>query len=162
MRDSIVRSYIRSNMPRMQWTDDRHYLFVQVVEILGGEELAKPKKILNLMGANNITLSQVKSHLQMYRNKKKEKAKQEMRMMWQMYHRQSQQYVQIYENLIRDVVQIEESPEMVNPMVVSCKSLYQSCRVGLNENRGHDVVVAEDGANGEEDMSLELTLGLKY
>ncbi|XP_023635981.1 probable transcription factor KAN2 [Capsella rubella] len=148
-------------MSRMRWTDDRHHLFVQAVESLGGERNATPKTILNRMGARDITTSQIKSHLQMYRKKKERDSRKERRMIRQLNQRQSQQYVQIYENL-RDDVQIEESPEMVNPMEVSCKSLYQSCMVGLNENRDNDVVVAEDGANGEEDISLELTLGLKY
>ena len=39
--------------------------------------------------------------------------------------------------------------------------MYILWQVGLNENRGNDVVVV-GGATGEEELSLELTLGRKY
>ncbi|XP_019084695.1 PREDICTED: uncharacterized protein LOC104707604 [Camelina sativa] len=113
------------------------------------------------MGEGDLTLSQVKSHLQMYRNKKEGVSVKERRMILKMNQRQSQQYLQIYEHL-RDAVQNQQNTRKVTPMEVSCKSLYQSSRVGKNENKDNDVIVAGDGANGEEDMSLELTLGLKY
>ncbi|XP_010432590.1 PREDICTED: putative Myb family transcription factor At1g14600 [Camelina sativa] len=161
MRDAIVRSYVRSTMSRMHWTDDRHHLFVEAVEFLGGERTATPKKILNYMDEGDLTLSQIKSHLQMYRNKKEGVSVKERRMIREMNQRQSQQYLQIYEYL-QDAIQNEISTKKVTPTEVSCKSLYQSSRVGENENKANDVIAAGDGANGEEDMSLELTLGLKY
>ncbi|XP_010422280.2 PREDICTED: transcription repressor KAN1-like [Camelina sativa] len=148
-------------MSRMHWTDDRHHLFVEAVEFLGGERTATPKKILNYMGERDLTLSQVKSHLQMYRNKKEGVSVKERRMIRKMNQRQSHQYLQIYEHL-RDAIPNQQNTRTVTPMEVSCKSLYQSSRVGKNENKDNDVIAAGDGANGEEDMSLELTLGLKY
>ncbi|CAH8273168.1 unnamed protein product [Arabidopsis lyrata] len=177
MTDSIVRSYIRSQMPRRRWTDDLDCRFVQVVEYLGGERSATPKKILRYMGVSDLTMSQVKSHLQMYRNKKEANSIQERRMIRQMKLRQSQQYLQIYErarNVTQDFqnhqrVQLDITEKVTpilepsnKPMEVSCKSLYQSSRVGLNENRDNDVVVVDDVAIGEEGLSFELTLGRKY
>jgi len=38
MQDPMVRSYIRSDNPRMHWTDDLDIRFIQVIEKLGGEE----------------------------------------------------------------------------------------------------------------------------
>ncbi|XP_010432566.1 PREDICTED: putative Myb family transcription factor At1g14600 [Camelina sativa] len=167
MRDSVVRSYIRSETPRTKWTEDRHNLFVHIVEYLGGEMTATPKKILDNMNVRDLTISQVKSHLQMYRiNKKEEDSIKERRMIRQINRRHSQKYLKISEH-VRDAIQNQQrlqldSTEKVTPMEVSCKSLYQSSRVGPNENIDNDVNVDGDGANGEEDMSLELTLGLKY
>jgi len=37
MRGRIVRSYTRSKVPHWRWTDDLNLLFIQVVELLGGE-----------------------------------------------------------------------------------------------------------------------------
>ncbi|XP_010455745.2 PREDICTED: transcription repressor KAN1-like [Camelina sativa] len=148
-------------MSRMHWTHDRHHLFVEAVEVLGGERTATPKKILKYMGGRDLTLSQVKSHLQMYRNKKEGVSVKERRMIRKMNQMQSQQYLMIYEH-IQDAIQNQQNTRKVTPMEVSCKSLYQSSRVGENENRNNDVIAAGDGANGKEDMSLELTLGLKY
>ncbi|ANM67442.1 Myb family transcription factor [Arabidopsis thaliana] len=97
MRGRIVRSYTRSKVPHWRWTDDLNLLFIQVVELLGGERRATPKVILDFMDVKNLPISHVKSHLQMYRNKKKEESRKERRMMREMSRRQSQQYIQIYE-----------------------------------------------------------------
>ncbi|XP_056689398.1 putative two-component response regulator ARR20 [Spinacia oleracea] len=67
-----LRPYVRSNAPRLRWTGDLHHCFVRAVERLGGEERATPKMILQIMGVKGITLSHVKSHLQMYRSMKQE------------------------------------------------------------------------------------------
>ncbi|EFH51061.1 hypothetical protein ARALYDRAFT_352381 [Arabidopsis lyrata subsp. lyrata] len=130
MTDSIVRSYIRSQMPR-----------------------ATPKKILRYMGVSDLTMSQVKSHLQMYRNKKEANSIQERRMIRQMKLRQSQQYLQIYERA-RNVTQDFQNHQRVQLDITE--------KVGLNENRDNDVVVVDDVAIGEEGLSFELTLGRKY
>ncbi|XP_010450782.1 PREDICTED: myb family transcription factor PHL11-like [Camelina sativa] len=148
-------------MSRVHWTTDRHHRFVEAVEFLGGERTATPKKILNFMGGRGLTLSQIKSHLQMYRNKKEGVSVKERRMIQKMNQRQSQQYLEIYE-CIPDAIQNQQNTKKVTPTEVSCKSLYQSSRVGKNENRDNDVIASGDGTNDEEDMSLELTLGLKY
>ncbi|GAB2211037.1 hypothetical protein Droror1_Dr00016328, partial [Drosera rotundifolia] len=72
-----VRSYVRSKVPRLRWSDDLHHCFVVAVERLGGEECATPKMILNAMRVKEISISHVKSHLQMYRSMKQEQALRE-------------------------------------------------------------------------------------
>ncbi|CAA0393743.1 unnamed protein product [Arabidopsis thaliana] len=170
MRGRIVRLYTRSKVPHWRLTDDLNLLFIQVVELLGGERRATPKVILDFMDVKNLTISHVKSHLQMYRNKKKEESRKERRMMREMSRRQSQQYIQIYESA-RDATQFIQNQqrvlldisEKIAPVLGSSnKSLYQSSSVRLNKNRDNDVVVACGGAIGEEELSLELTLGRKY
>ncbi|XP_074576279.1 uncharacterized protein LOC141832796 [Curcuma longa] len=63
-----VRQYKKSEAPRMRWTEELHRRFVAAVEFLGGETRATPKRILEAMGVKGIGMSQVKSHLQMYRS----------------------------------------------------------------------------------------------
>ncbi|CAL5069416.1 unnamed protein product [Urochloa decumbens] len=62
-----VRQYVRSKEPRMRWTAELHRSFVRAIECLGGQHKATPKLILRFMGAKGLTISHVKSHLQMYR-----------------------------------------------------------------------------------------------
>uniref|UniRef100_A0A7N0RFB6 Myb-like domain-containing protein n=1 Tax=Kalanchoe fedtschenkoi TaxID=63787 RepID=A0A7N0RFB6_KALFE len=68
-----VRPYVRSAAPRMRWTRELHDAFELAVQRLGGEERATPKMIMQLMDVKGLTISHVKSHLQMYRGVKHER-----------------------------------------------------------------------------------------
>ncbi|PHT90780.1 hypothetical protein T459_05893 [Capsicum annuum] len=70
--NSGVRSYVRSKMPRLRWTDDLHHHFVNAVELAGGVDRATPKMVLQVMDVKGLNVNQVKSHLQMYRSVKQQ------------------------------------------------------------------------------------------
>ncbi|KAK4421346.1 putative Myb family transcription factor [Sesamum alatum] len=72
-----VRPYVRSKMPRLRWTHDLHQCFINAVDRLGGEDRATPKMVLELMNVKGLTITHVKSHLQMYRSMKHEQMLQE-------------------------------------------------------------------------------------
>ncbi|WOL18835.1 putative transcription factor KAN4 [Canna indica] len=59
-----VRQYNRSDAPRMRWTEELHHCFVQAIHLLGGQTRATPKRILQIMGVKGISISHIKSHLQ--------------------------------------------------------------------------------------------------
>ncbi|PRQ29172.1 putative transcription factor MYB-HB-like family [Rosa chinensis] len=95
-----VRPYVRSKLPRLRWTPQLHLSFLHALELLGGHESkfadlkdnvtsllhgfsaltlliggytytgATPKLVLQLMNVRGLSISHVKSHLQMYRSKK--------------------------------------------------------------------------------------------
>ncbi|KAK1618782.1 hypothetical protein QYE76_024299 [Lolium multiflorum] len=67
-RSGFVRRYTRSTVPRMRWTAELQQSFLRAVDCLGGPDSAKatPKRILQLMDVGGLTISHVKSHLQMH------------------------------------------------------------------------------------------------
>ncbi|CAF1737583.1 hypothetical protein HID58_086534 [Brassica napus] len=67
---SGVRPYVRSPVPRLKWTADLHRCFVNAVDMLGGQHRATPKLVLKMMDVKGLTISHVKSHLQMHRGSK--------------------------------------------------------------------------------------------
>ncbi|KAH7569464.1 hypothetical protein JRO89_XS06G0166800 [Xanthoceras sorbifolium] len=77
LKSPVVRPYVRSKMPRLRWTSDLHRCFVHAVQRLGGEDRATPKMVLQIMDMKGLTISHVKSHLQMYRSMKHEQMTQE-------------------------------------------------------------------------------------
>ncbi|KAF8021074.1 hypothetical protein BT93_G1485 [Corymbia citriodora subsp. variegata] len=74
-----VRQYIRSKLPRLRWTPELHRCFVHAVHLLGGHHKATPKMVLQLMDVRGLTISHVKSHLQMYRSMRNDLNRQQDR-----------------------------------------------------------------------------------
>ncbi|KAG0625523.1 hypothetical protein M758_2G062000 [Ceratodon purpureus] len=67
---SNVRLYVRSSTQKLKWTRELHQSFMRAVNRLGGKDKATPKRILQHMDKDGITIAHIKSHLQMYRTGK--------------------------------------------------------------------------------------------
>ncbi|KAL8144414.1 hypothetical protein V2J09_017446 [Rumex salicifolius] len=92
--NGAVRQYIRSKVPRLRWTPDLHHCFLHAIERLGGQHKATPKLVLQLMDVRGLTISHVKSHLQMYRSMKIDHTRQDKNFTKKRKH--------CFENIIHD------------------------------------------------------------
>ncbi|KFK36245.1 hypothetical protein AALP_AA4G097000 [Arabis alpina] len=104
-------------MMSIRWNDDLHRLFVHVVEQLGGEQKATPKPIFELMNRGELTLEQIKSHLQWYRITKQKEAitnkRQENIIKQQMIQWETHQHLRLSERLLKTAELIQNQQRLL-------------------------------------------------
>lgn len=69
----------KRNTNRKVWSEELHDLFLQAIKDLGGIKFATAAKILEKMGVNGLTRTQVGSHLQKYKAKLEDKDKMDIK-----------------------------------------------------------------------------------
>nr|GMC87909.1 putative Myb family transcription factor At1g14600 [Ipomoea batatas] len=53
--------------PRFKWTPDLHRRFLEAIQVLGGLQYATPRAIAEVMDDKDLTISRVRSHLEIHR-----------------------------------------------------------------------------------------------
>ncbi|CAM8936350.1 unnamed protein product [Rhodiola kirilowii] len=127
-----VRQYVRSKSPRMRWTPELHRSFVRAIEMLGGQQNATPKLVLQLMDARGLTISHIKSHLQMYRSMKNASCRQDMSCSTQDQGKQSFGEADLNDAIIEEDLSLGLTMEECDPhFITSTASLPKRTRIQM-------------------------------
>ncbi|XWS19397.1 hypothetical protein CRYUN_Cryun31cG0012200 [Craigia yunnanensis] len=146
LQSHVVRPYVRSNVPRLRWTPDLHHCFVHAVERLGGEDRATPKMVLQIMDVKGLTISHVKSHLQMYRSMKHKQMIQEAAIAARRNEK------------VSDPINCQQNHQLKDGRPLNCNSL-QNLGLGIQGMASNTILPAQwNGNKGSNQLSYaELT-----